>query len=92
MRADEGKLTKLPGIATLSLILSHWEWCTINNELRTTSDRRILGGGQLCFNVRVNKGCGLNYARRRTLFFFVGGALIDHAWTDVPPPATFTVR
>ena len=22
----------------------HWEWCTINNELRTTSGRRVLGG------------------------------------------------
>ena len=22
----------------------HWEWCTINNELRTTSCRRVLGG------------------------------------------------
>ena len=41
VRADQAELTKLAGIATTS---SAWEWCTINNELRTTSGRRVLGG------------------------------------------------
>ena len=49
--ADQGELTKLPGIAAALRVqlarrvsLLHWEWCTINNELRTTSGRRVLGG------------------------------------------------
>ena len=31
--------------------LYHWEWCTINNELRTTSGRRVLVG-------HPRHGCG----------------------------------
>ena len=42
VRADQGELTKLPGIATLSSLVSLGV-VSINNELRTTSGHRVLG-------------------------------------------------
>ena len=48
MWADQGELTKFPGIAAALRVqlarrvsLLHWEWCTINNELRTVRRRVV---------------------------------------------------